>query len=114
MTMASAMFPHGNSSGENVQINQMISVCDLLGSAEEYNTDHMTALEEEMSQKTFLGQDEIRRKEISKVVFLDSTANRGNNYWDIPAVGDSSVIEWETNGTLYIAADGVITLGKSC
>lgn len=102
-----------NSAGENVRINQMMSVCDLLGTAEEYNTDHMTPLEEEMSQKTFWRQEDIRRNEIGKVVFLDSTASKGSNYWDISAPGDSSVIAWETNGTLYVAADGVITLGKS-
>lgn len=100
-------------SDEIVSTNLMMSTYDLLGTAEEYNTDNMTELEEAMSRKTFWGQNKVHRNEINRVVFLDSTRTKGNDYWDVSAAGDDSVIAWETDGTLYVAADGVVTLGKS-
>ncbi|MBR2038264.1 MAG: BspA family leucine-rich repeat surface protein [Lachnospiraceae bacterium] len=93
--------------------NLMMSTYDFLGASEDYNTDHMHELEEAMSEKTFWGQSEIHRNEIKKVVFLDSMANKGENCWDVSATGDGSVIAWERDGILYVAADGVIVLGRS-
>lgn len=96
-----------------VSSNVMMSTYDYLGASDDYNTDHMHELEEAMSQKPFWGQGEIRRKEISKVVFLDALENKGEDYWDVSEAGDESVIAWEEDGVLYVAADGVISLSRS-
>ncbi len=93
--------------------NVMMSTYDILGAAEDYNTDRMHEFEEAMSRKPFWGQSEIRRSEIKKVVFLDSLENRDKDYWDVSATGDESVLAWVKDGVLYVAADGVITLSRS-
>ena len=95
-----------------VSPNVMISTYDFLGASEDYNTDRMRELEEVMSQKPFWGQNEIRRNEIKKVVFLNSKENKEDDYWDVSATGNNSVIAWEKDGVLYVASDGVITLGR--
>ena len=96
-----------------VSLNVMMSTYDFLGASEDYNTDHMHELEEIMSQRTFWGQSEIRRNAIKKVVFLDSMESKEKDYWDVSAAGNGSVIAWEKDGVLYVAADGVITLSRS-
>lgn len=93
--------------------NVMISTFDFLGVTEDYNTDRMHELEEAMSQMPFWGQSDVRRNEIKKIVFVNVLENKEENYWDISEAGDESVIAWVTDGVLYVAADGIITLNRS-
>lgn len=63
---------------------------------------------------TFLGIEEIKRKDIKKVIFVDSLSGHGKEVWDVSEKQDLSVLLWrEADGDLYdiyIWANGAVKL----
>ena len=68
-------------------------------------------------KSVILGTD-IPCESVITVTFLDSLADRPEEYWDVSAAGDGSVAAWaEENGEgydLYIGAEGRVTANPDC
>lgn len=60
-----------------------------------------------------LGRD-IARSEIEEIRFINNVDEIGLYAWDVSEARDGSIYAWVTNGTLVIAAEGVIKAPSSC
>ena len=102
---------------EGKELSQVLPLTGILLEPEKVDFQGVDWEYADGSDAGVFGNSAIRRSQIGTITFMDTTAQAGEDAWDVSLAGDGSVLAWtKENGALYdlyIGGEGGVKAGEN-